>query len=78
MRLFQGVPFFAAWNPEVLKIYVNYALAPDPEGGVRLKMSGVQEAVVFSESYVPYEVYEDLEHLDERVELRWVMPSNQG
>jgi len=72
------VPFFATWDPEVLKIYVDHGLAPDPKGGFRLKMSGVQEAMVFSDGHVPYEVWESIDRLDEKIELRWIMPGHQG
>jgi hypothetical protein len=72
------VPFFASWDPEVLKIYVDHGLAPDLRGGFRLKMSGVQEAMVFSDGHVPYEVWELIDRLDEKIELRWIMPGHQG
>lgn len=38
---FQKNPFFAEWDPRVLRAYVEYALVGF-EGGVRLKMSGYQ------------------------------------
>jgi len=41
-------------------------------------MSGFQEALVFVEARVPYEVWELLDGLDERIELRWIMPGNQN
>jgi hypothetical protein len=72
------VPFFAAWDPKVLEVYVEHGLAPDSKGGFRLKMSGVQEAVVFAEAHVPYEVWELLERLDESIELRWIMPGMEA
>ena len=78
LRLFQQVPFFAAWDSEALEIYVEHGLAPDPKGGFRLKMSGLQEAIVFVEARVPREVWELLESLDDRVELRWIMPGDHG
>ncbi|KDQ56901.1 hypothetical protein JAAARDRAFT_131855 [Jaapia argillacea MUCL 33604] len=74
LRLFSAVPFFAAWDPEVLKIYVECALRPNPDGGVQLKMSGMQEAVVFADTTVAYEVFELVASIDDRVELRWVLP----
>jgi hypothetical protein len=78
LRLFKQAPFFAAWDPEVLNIYIEHGLAPDPKGGFRLKMSGVQEAIAFAESHVPCEVWELLEGLDDKVELRWIMPGNHN
>lgn len=77
LQLLEKAPFFAAWDPEVLKIYVQHGLAPDPKGGFRLKVSGVQEAVVFAESRVPCEVWELFDRLDEMIELRWIMPGSQ-
>ncbi|EMD37002.1 hypothetical protein CERSUDRAFT_155418 [Gelatoporia subvermispora B] len=74
LRLFGATPFFAAWDPEVLKIYVECGLYDAPDGSVRLKMPGIQEAVVFSEMLAKYEVWELLPSLDERIELRWVIP----
>lgn len=74
LNLFRLVPFFAAWDPEMLKNYVEHGLTPDSNGGFRLKMSGIQEAMVFADCYVAYEVWELLERLDERVELRYIMP----
>jgi hypothetical protein len=78
LRLFKDVPFFAAWDPDVLKIYVEHGLASDPKGGFRLKMSAIQEAVVFADARVTCETWELLERLDERVELRWVMPGKEN
>lgn len=31
-------PFFASWNPEVLELFVQYALCDAEDGGVQLKM----------------------------------------
>ena len=45
-RSFATNPFFAAWDPEVLDNYVQFALARFSDGGedagVKLKMPGVQ------------------------------------
>ena len=35
-------PFFGSWDPEVLRIYVEYALAEDASGQVRLKCTNFQ------------------------------------
>jgi pimeloyl-ACP methyl ester carboxylesterase len=74
LRLLSQNPFFAAWDPDVLKLYVECALTSDPDGSVRLKMTGLQEALVFVESRTPYEVFTELPKLDERIELRWLIP----
>jgi hypothetical protein len=42
MKALKKNPFFAAWDPAVLDIYVECALHLDPDGRrVRLKMPGV-------------------------------------
>ena len=43
-----------------------------------MKMSGVQEAVVFAEEHSEYETFCRLADLDPRVALRWVMPGRPG
>ncbi|KAF9472712.1 hypothetical protein BDN70DRAFT_886700 [Pholiota conissans] len=75
---FQASPFFAIWDPRVLQIYVECGLTESSTGGVRLKMSGVQEAVVFAEEHSEYETFCRLADLDPRVALRWVMPGRPG
>lgn len=74
LRSFRLIPFFAAWDPEVLRNYVEHGLTPDPRGGFTLKTPGIQEAIVFADYRVACEVWELLERLDERVELRFIMP----
>ena len=41
-----------------------------------LKMPGIQEAVVFVDGHTRCEVYHRLPELDERIELRWIMPGS--
>ena len=41
-------------------------------------MPGILEAVNFSHLVTPLEVYERLVNLDERIAIRWVMPSKPG
>ncbi|KAL5478289.1 hypothetical protein ACEPAI_2473 [Sanghuangporus weigelae] len=75
-KLFAASPFFAAWDPEVLDNYVQFALALIGDDGgtsVKLKMPGVQEAVVFAESRVSFEIFERLKDLDSNVALHWIM-----
>jgi len=79
---FSQNPFFAAWDAEVLKIYIECGLyetkADDEKDIVKLKMPGVQEAIVFSEVHTEHEVFDRLSRLDERVALRWAMPGKPG
>jgi len=74
LRLFKASPFFGAWHPDALQLYITYALCEDPQGGVKLKMSGLQEALVFADRIGAIEAWELLEKVDERIELRWVVP----
>lgn len=75
-------PFFGAWDPAVLKIYIECGtyLTTDASGKpvVRLKMSGIQEAIVFSETHTEYEVFHRLPELDEQIALKWIMPGKSG
>ena len=70
--------FFGAWDPEVLKLYIECGTTPSRDSNgkpiIRLKMPGIQEAIVFSETHTECEVYQRLPQLDERIELRWIMP----
>ncbi|KAH8112353.1 Alpha/beta hydrolase family-domain-containing protein [Phellopilus nigrolimitatus] len=84
-RLFSASPFFSAWDPAVLDIYVECGLTPlkhdsaDLEdGGVALKMPGIQEGVVFAEALLTHEVFERLKDLDPHIALRWVIPGKGG
>ncbi|KZP30752.1 hypothetical protein FIBSPDRAFT_850200 [Athelia psychrophila] len=79
LRLFEANPFFAAWDPDVLRSYIEHGLTPDPAGGVKLKTPGMQEALTFaSETRLSNEVWELLERIDDRVALRWMMPGDQN
>jgi len=71
-ELFLKTPFFKAWDPEVLDVYVREGLV-ETEGGVELKMSGFLEAAGFCERRLVYEMWELLPTIDERVAIRWVM-----
>ena len=39
-------------------------------------MPGIHEAAVFAETHTECEVYQRLPELDERIELRWIMPGH--
>ncbi|KAG8216017.1 hypothetical protein J3R82DRAFT_8010 [Butyriboletus roseoflavus] len=73
LQLFQKSSFFGAWNPDVLQHYVDHGLI-DTEGGVRLKMSGLQEGLSFANKRSAWETWELLGRLDEGITLRWVVP----
>ncbi|KAG2347142.1 hypothetical protein BDR05DRAFT_715971 [Suillus weaverae] len=74
LRLFKASPFFGAWHPDTLQLYVTYGLCNDSQGGVKLKMSGLHEALVFADRIGGNEAWELLEKVDERIELRWIVP----
>ena len=46
----------------------------DAEGGVRLKMTGLQEGLSFANWLSAWETWELLEMLHEGITLRWVVP----
>ncbi|KAF5350679.1 hypothetical protein D9756_008735 [Leucocoprinus leucothites] len=79
---FKQNPFFSIWDPEVLKIYVECGIydTQDSEGNpiARLKMPGIQEAVVFAATLTQFETYQRIKDLDERIELRWIVPGRPG
>lgn len=75
-------PFFRAWDPTSLELYVTcgtYLTGTQSNGTqqAKLKMSGMQEAIVFSETHTEFEVYDRLPALDERIKLRWVVPGRE-
>jgi len=74
LQLFRKSPFFGAWHPDVLELYVDHGLIDDAEGGVRLKMSGLQEGLSFANWLSACETWELLERLDEGITLQWVVP----
>lgn len=41
-------------------------------------MSAIQEAICFDDIKTSEEVWEMIEGLDERIELRWVIPGKDG
>lgn len=83
LRIFQKSPFFGAWDPEVLKVYIECGTYPTRdlvtgEPIVRLKMPGIQEGIVFSETHTEFEVFQRLPSLKERIPLRWIVPGKPG
>ncbi|KAH9988077.1 Alpha/beta hydrolase family-domain-containing protein [Russula compacta] len=68
-------PFFGAWDPGVLKNYVNYALVEDSSGQVSLKCTNVQEAVVFADGIRSKEAWSALPQVDNRIAIKWLVPS---
>ena len=76
LEQFRRTPFFASWDPAVLKIYVECGLTDDGRGGVRLKTLGIHEAVVFAHRRTSFDVYARLKELDPKVALRWIMPGD--
>ncbi|KAI6137845.1 Alpha/beta hydrolase family-domain-containing protein [Pisolithus tinctorius] len=75
LRQFKQSPFFASWHPEVLKTYVDHGLTVDATGGVRLKMTTVQEGLSYISMHISFEVWKLLEKLDKNITLRWIVPS---
>ncbi|KAG9313781.1 Alpha/Beta hydrolase protein [Chiua virens] len=75
-QLMKKSPFFNVWHPEVLRDFVDHAVIDDPDGGVKLKMPPLQEALTFAHRMTSWETWELLERLDESIALRWVLPKN--
>jgi hypothetical protein len=72
------------WDPTVIDVFVEHGLtdtAPAPASSsqmqmgvpVRLKTHPFDEAVVYCEWTVPYEAWAELETLDPRIALHWIM-----
>jgi len=78
LEIFKKSPFFGAWDPRVLEIYVEYGIyiTHDDKGNrvAKLKMPPAQEAIVFSETHTEREVYQQLPNLADHIALRWVVP----
>lgn len=76
--MFTKSPFFRAWDPRALKAYIECGTYPLLDSGrnpiIRLKMPSSQEALLFSERHTAFEVWHRLPKLDERIELRWIVP----
>lgn len=65
----------------MLHTYIKHGLMPDPvhpDSGFILKTPGFQEALILSSMRFAGEVWDLLEHIDERVSLRWVMPGDMN
>ncbi|KZT67781.1 alpha/beta-hydrolase [Daedalea quercina L-15889] len=71
---FLASPFFTAWHPDVLDVYVDRGLTDDANGGVKLKMPGIHEAITFTEVLTPYDTWDLVDSLDTRIPLRWILP----
>ncbi|KAF9037768.1 Alpha/Beta hydrolase protein [Panaeolus papilionaceus] len=82
IEVFSKNPFFSAWDPAVLQLYISYGTYPSTDDksrpNIRLKMPPVQEAVVFAEVHTEHEVYDQLRNLDPRIPMRWIMPGKPG
>ncbi|TFY55640.1 hypothetical protein EVJ58_g8118 [Rhodofomes roseus] len=75
---FLASPFFSTWHPDVLDMYVECGLTEDAEGGVKLKMPGIQEALTFTEVMTTYDTWDLIDTLDARVPLRWILPGKDA
>ncbi|KAI5899697.1 uncharacterized protein SCHCODRAFT_02661304 [Schizophyllum commune H4-8] len=72
-RSFLASPFFQRWDPAVLDAYVQGGLY-EKDGGVELRMTPFDEALMFSDSRTSPEVHRRLPSLVEDVEIRWIIP----
>ncbi|KAF9530599.1 Alpha/Beta hydrolase protein [Crepidotus variabilis] len=67
-------PFFRAWDPSVLKVYIECATYTTPSGTTKLKMPGILEAIVFADFYTAMEVFRHFHTLDKNIPLRCILP----
>ncbi|KAG1859214.1 Alpha/Beta hydrolase protein [Suillus subluteus] len=74
LRSFKSSPMFSAWDPDVLRLYVDFGLYEDESGCVRLKTPPIHEALVLANPRASRETWELMEKLDENIELLWVLP----
>ncbi|KAL1756048.1 Alpha/beta hydrolase family-domain-containing protein [Schizophyllum commune] len=70
---FLASPFFQRWDPAVLDAYVQGGLY-EKDGGVELRMTPFDEALMFADSRTSPEVHKRLPSLTEDVEIRWIIP----
>lgn len=74
LKTLSASPFFKIWDPEVLKLYVEYGIYND-KGVYRLKTAPIHEAVSFIGMLSgAEEAWMGMMGLDERIELRWIVP----
>ncbi|VDC01693.1 unnamed protein product [Peniophora sp. CBMAI 1063] len=73
LKAFKASPL-GAWPKEVLNLYIQYGLAERSDGSVRLKCTGLQEAVVFVEARGAHQAWTVLPKIDERVAIHWILP----
>jgi len=71
-------PFFGAWDPDVLRIYVEYALVEDASGQVRLKCANLQEAAAFADENRSFEAWSAVPHIDARIPVKWLVPPSEA
>ncbi|KAJ7632881.1 hypothetical protein FB45DRAFT_517756 [Roridomyces roridus] len=71
---FAANAFFSTWDPRVLQRYVERGLVDAEDGGVRLGMPPLQEALAFAGTDGSGAVWDQLPNLEPRVAVRWVVP----
>ena len=75
LALFQRNPFFASWDPSVLRVYVECGLYRSlSQPAIRLKMPPIYESVIFDSERTSAEVFAHMSRLDRRIKLRWIVP----
>jgi pimeloyl-ACP methyl ester carboxylesterase len=78
LRSFKSSPFFSAWHPNVLRLYVDHGLYEDGSGRVGLKTHPIHEAIVGANLQASRETWELMEKLDENIELLWILPGKEN
>ncbi|KAG1859215.1 Alpha/Beta hydrolase protein [Suillus subluteus] len=78
LRSFKSSPTFSVWHPDVLRLYIDFALYEDESGCVRLKVPPVHEALLTANPQARRETWELMEKLDEKIELLWIFPGKES
>ncbi|KAI0299442.1 Alpha/beta hydrolase family-domain-containing protein [Multifurca ochricompacta] len=74
LSLLSKSPFFGAWDPDVLRRYIDYALNEDSSGQIRLKCTTIQEASVFADGTRRKEAWSALSQIDNKIAVKWLVP----
>ncbi|KAF9645255.1 hypothetical protein BDM02DRAFT_3189890 [Thelephora ganbajun] len=75
LEMLKKIPWFAAWDPLALEIYVDCQMYDDKSTGeTKLKTTGIWEGATFMEVHVPFEVWDRIGELDQRVRLHYIQP----
>ncbi|PCH35875.1 alpha/beta-hydrolase [Wolfiporia cocos MD-104 SS10] len=64
--------YFKPWDPEIIRLYCQYAIVKTADGRFRLKTVPYLEALMLFERRSVYETWELLNEIDSRIWLHWI------